>query len=279
MQIASIRGAKGKTVDFRSLGPDESLYHSRTLAPEEQKILGELAGAKQEAIVLEQRPNGSFVLTRTGSPEALEVASITAATDALANGLLRSAGGRDGVSVLMKGVPDAKAEAMLSFVQSSLRRYPRQTVDHVLSSESSAGLLVRRPVLVNARVAHNGIRIEHAGITIEKVTTGPYKGFSRVEVPVTVQAKTPLLLRLVFFVRDMSVATRDAILNKVQTVLASLSGPVSPAQVSHAVRQQLRSDLRELGVDAVLMRIDKDASGKVHDVIIAGEEPRELGAA
>ena len=43
----------------------------------------------------------------------------------------------------------------------------------------------------------------------------------------------------------MSVATRDAILNKVQTVLASLSGPVSPAQVSHTVRQQLRSDLRE----------------------------------
>ena len=60
VQIASIRGAKGKTVDFRSLGPDESLYHSRTLAPEEQKILGELAGAKQEAIVLEQRPNGKL---------------------------------------------------------------------------------------------------------------------------------------------------------------------------------------------------------------------------
>ena len=277
--IRDIRAVTGKAAEFKSLGFEESAYRFKTLTTQQQKLLSELSAFNKDAIVLEQLSDGGFMLSRTGSPNALHVASITAATDALANGLILSAGGRAPVSVFVKGVPDAKAEAMLSFVQSNLRRYPKQTVEHVLSTGNNRALLVERPALVNAKIAHNGIRIDHNAIKVEKVTSGAYKGFSRVEVPVTIQAKTPVLLRLIFFVKDLTAATKEALLNKVASVLASLKGPVSIADANLAIRKQLKSDLRELGVDSVLIRIDNDATRKVHDVIIAVAETERAGVA
>lgn len=258
-----------KSTDFKFLGPTESEYRIRSLNVEEQQLMSSLKATNAHAIVFEQLHNGSFVMTRTGSEEALHVASITAATDALANGLLVSAGGRDPVTVLVKGLPIDKTEAMLTQIQSSLRRYPKKTVEQVLSAERTGSLLVERPALLNARIAHNGIRVERGAVKVEQVTSGTYKGYSRVEVPVTIQAKTPLLLRFIFFVKNFTDASREFLLNKLTSVVATLKGPVSMADIHLAVRQQLQADFRDLGVDAVLLRHDSDPTGKMHDVIIA----------
>jgi len=256
----------GKEADFRLLNS----FEINRLGVEEQKILSELSAAKQDAIIIEQQANGGFVLSRTGSPEALHVASITAATDALANGLILSAGGKGVVSVLIKGVPDAKAEAMLSFVQSNLRRYNKETVDHVLSMAKDGDLITKQPVFVNTKIAHNGIRIEHNAIKVEKVASGTYKGYSRVEIPVTIQAKTPILLRFYFYIKDLTAEIKAVLLNKISMALAQnkKGSQESIAEINNAVRRQLREDLERLGIDSLLMSIDGKVPGKVHDVII-----------
>lgn len=261
----NVRAITGKEADFK-------LYNSleiRKLDVEQQKVLSELSELKQEAIVLEQQANGGFVLSRTGSPEALHVASITAATDALANGLILSSGGKGAVSVLLKGVPEERAEAMLGFVQSNLKRYPKETVDHVLSLANDRALLVKHPTLVNAKIAHNGIRIDHSAIKVEKVTSGAYRGYSRVEVPVTIQAKTPILLRLFFYIKDLTSEIKTALVNKLSLIFAkNIKGTESIAEINIAIRRQLKDDLERLNVDSLLMRIDRKETGEVHDVII-----------
>jgi hypothetical protein len=276
--FASIRPMKSiaaaKSTEFKFLDPSESAYRVRPLRANEQQLMSALKATNEQAIVFEQLPDGSFVMTRTGSAEALHVASVTAATDALANGLLVSAGGRSPVTVLVKGVPAAKTEAMLSQIQSSLRRYPKETVQHVLSAEADGALLVPRPTLLNARIAHNGIRVERGAVKVEQVKSGVYEGYSRVEVPITIQAETPLLWRIVFFVKDLTNASRERLLNKIESVIATLKGPTSVADVNFAVRQQLQADLTELGVAAVLLRANSEPTGKVHNVIIGAHPVR-----
>jgi hypothetical protein len=158
---------------------------------------------------------------------------------------------------------------MLAQIQSSLRRYPKETVQRVLSAEANGALLVERPSLMNARIAHNGIRIERESVKVELVKDGPYKGFSRVEVPVTIQAQTPLLLRFIFFVKDLSQASVELLVNKLNTVIAGLKGPVSMVEVEAAVRKQLLDDFKELNVDAVLMMPHSDPIRKLHDQYMA----------
>lgn len=263
--------AAAKSTEFTFLGPSESGYRVRPLMANERELMSSLKATNEHAIVFEQLSDGSFVMTRTGADEALHVASITAATDALANGLLVSAGGRAPVTVLVKGVADAKTEAMLTQIQSSLRRYPKETVQHVLSAERNGSLLVERPALLNAKIVHNGIHVERGAVKVEQVTSGIYKGFSRVEVPVTIQAKTPWHLRIIFFVKNLTKVSQEILLNKLASVIAALKGPVSMADVNLAVQHQLRDDLQELGVDAVLLRLDSDPTRKMHDMIIAAD--------
>ena len=265
-----------KSADFKFLGPSESAYGTRPLSVAEQQLMSDFKATNEHAIVFEQLRNGSFVMTRTGSEEALHVASITAATDALANGLLVSAGGRDPVTVLVKGLPIDKTEAMLTQIQSSLQRYPKETVRKVLSAERNGSLLVERPALLNARIAHNGIHVERGAVKVEQVTSGIYKGYSRVEVPVTIQAKTPLFLRFIFFVKNLTTTSRELLLNKLASVITTLKGPVSLVDINFAVRQQLQADFRDLGVEAVLLRHDSEPTGKMHDVIIAMDPERQV---
>ncbi len=266
--------AAAKTAEFKFLGPSESAYRARPLTMDEQLLMSSLKATNEHAIVFEQLSDGSFVMTRTGAEEALQVASITAATDALANGLLVSAGGHAPVTVLVKGLPMDKTEAMLGQIQSSLRRYPEEKVQHVLSSAQNSSLLIERPTLLNARIAHNGIRVERGAVKMEQVTSGVYKGYSRVEVPVTIQAKTPLLWRFIFYVKDFSHASMELLLNKVAQVMSTFKEPVSMADVNFAVQQQLQADFRELGVEAILLRRESEATGKIHDVVIAKDATR-----
>lgn len=267
--------AAAKLTEFKFLGASESAYRARPLTVGEQQLMSSLKATSEHAIVFEQLSDGSFNMIRTGGEEALQVASITAATDALANGLLVSAGGHAPVTVLLKGLPSAKAEAMLSQIQSNLRRYPKETVQHVLSDSS---LVVERPSLLNAKIAHNGIRVERGAVKVERVTSGIYKGFSRVEVPITIQAKTPLLFRLIFYVKDLTNASMELLLNKVAKLTASFKEPMSMTDVNFIVRQQLHADFRELGVEAVLLRHENEVTGKVHDVVIAMNSTRQIEA-
>jgi len=281
--FAAIRPEKSpvaaKAVEFKFLGPAESAYRTRPLTVEEQLLTSTLKARNEHAIIFEQLSDSSFVMTRTGAEEALQVASITAATDALANGLLVSAGGRAPVTILVKGLAVDKTEAMITQIQSSLRRYPKETVQHVLSGAKDTSLLVERPTLLNARIVHNGIRVERNAVKVEQVTRGEYKGYSRVEVPVTIQAKTPLLWRFIFYVKDLTNVSIELLLNKVTTIMSALREPVSMVDVNLAVRRQLQTDFRELGVDAVLLRYDSDQTGKIHDVVIAMDPVRQAHVA
>jgi hypothetical protein len=268
--------AAAKATEFKFLGASESVYRARALTIDEQQLMSSLKATNEHAIVFEQLSDGSFNMIRTGGEEALQVASITAATDALANGLLVSAGGHAPVTVLVKGLPADKAEAMLGQIQSNLRRYPKETVQHVLSSAQNNSLLVERPTLLNARIAHNGIRVERGAVKVEKVTSGAYKGYSRVEVPVTIQAKTPLLWRFIFYVKDLSHASMELLLNKVAQLMTTFKEPVSMVDVNFAIRQQLQADFRELGVEAILLRRESETTGKIHDVVIAKDPDRRV---
>jgi hypothetical protein len=266
--LGEVRKVAGKTAEFSAVEADLSAHQVQPLTAAEQQTLLGLVSAKQEAIVMEQLPNGSFRLSRTGSSDALQTASVTAATDALANGLIAGAGGRGGVSVLIKGVAEEKAEAMLSFVQASLRRRSKDSVDHVLAGGGDFQLPAERARFINEKIAHNGLRIDRGGVKVSKVNGGPYAGFTKVEVPITVQANTPWYLRIVFLVKDLSAASIEALVNKVASVVLAIKGPVSPAELQAAIRQQLRADLRELNVDSVLLHVDSDATHQVHDVLI-----------
>ena len=128
--------------------------------------------------------------------------------------------------------------------------------------------------LLNERIAHNGLRIDRSGIKLSKVIGGEFDGYTRVEVPITVQAKTSWYLRLVFFIKDVSATTAEAIATKVSAILASLKGPVSPSDVHLAIRRSLQTDLRDLNVDAVLLHVDSDVINKTHRVIIAQHDKR-----
>lgn len=267
--LGSIRRVAGHAEEFKPTNAVESSHHIRALNPSEEKVLSALAASRQDAIIMEQSSSGAFTLSRSGSPNALQVSSVTAATDALANGLIANAGGRGGVSILVKGIAEEKTEAMLSFVQASLRRRAKDSVDHVLASGRDFFVPVERVRLLNERIAHNGLRIDRGGIKLTPIKGGEFDGYTRVEVPITVQAKTPWYLRLVFFVKDMSGASVEAIANKISTVLAALKGPVSPIDVHVAIRRSLQNDLRDLNIDAVLMHIDSDPSQKTHRVTIA----------
>lgn len=267
--LGEIRQVVGKADEFKAVNAADSAYQVRPLTLNQQQVLAGLAASNYEAIIMEQVAGGSFQLSRTGSTDALHITSVTAATDALANGLITSAGGRGGISVLIRGVPDEKAEAMLSFVQASLRRRSKESVDHVLTAGNDFVLPAERARFINEKIAHNGLRIDRSGVKVSKVTSGRYAGFTRVEVPITVQAKTPWYLRIVFMVKDLSAAGVEAILNKVANVVLAMKRPVSPAELQAAIRRQVSADLRELNVDAVLLHIDSDPTHKVHDVLIA----------
>lgn len=274
--LDSIRKVAGSAKDFKPTNAAEASHQVRALNPSEKKVLAALTANHQDAIIMEQARSGAFTLSRAGSPNALQVSSVTAATDALANGLIASAGGRGGVSILIKGIAEEKTEAMLSFVQASLRRRSKDSVDYVLASGSDLFAPAERVKLLNQRIAHNGLRIDRNGIKLTPIKGGEFDGYTRVEVPITVQAKTPWYLRLVFLVKDISAAQVEAIMNKASAVLEALRGPVSPVDIQAAIRRSLKNDLRDLNVDAVLMHVDSDATHKTHRVTIAQADEHAL---
>lgn len=267
--LGSIRQVTGRAEDFKPTRAAEASHEIRALNSSERQTLAALVASHQDAIIMEQGSDGAFTLSRAGSPNALRVSSVTAATDALANGLIANAGGRGGVPILVKGIAEEKTEAMLAYVQASLRRRSKATVDHVLASGPDLFVPEERVRLLNEKIAHNGLRIDRSGIKMSRVRGGDFDGYTRVEVPITVQAKTPWLLRIIFFAKDVSAAAVEAIATKASAVLAALKGPVSPAEVHAALRRSLQGDLRELNVDAVLMQVDGDISQKTHRAIIA----------
>lgn len=279
--LGAIRKPAGRIGDFTPTDAAESSHQIRALNPSEAQVLAALTANLQDAIVMEQTSSGTFTLSRSGSANALQVSSVTAATDALANGLIATANGRGGVSILIKGVAEAKTEAMLGYVQASLRRRSKDSVDHVLASGPDLFIPEARLRLLNEKIAHNGLRIDRSGIKLTPIKGGEFDGYTRVEVPITVQAKTPWYLRLVFFVKDVSASTVETIATKASAVLAALKGPVSPIDVEVAIRRSLKNDLRELNVDAVLLHVDSDVSQKTHRVIIAqdGERTASFGTA
>lgn len=272
--LDSIRKATGRAEEFKWTNAAEASHQVRALNPSEAQILAALTASRQDAIIMQQAGSGAFTLSRSGSANVLTVSSVTAATDALANGLIANASGRGGVSVLIKGIAEEKTEAMLGYVQASLRRRSKDSVDHVLASSPDFVNPEVRVRLLNEKIAHNGLRIDRGGIKVSKVKGGEFDGYTRVEVPITVQSQTPWYLRLIFFVKDVSAATAEAIASKVSAVLATLKGPVSPADVHLAIRRSLQNDLRELNVDAVLLHVDSDPMQKTHRVIIAQDGKR-----
>ncbi|OAD17914.1 hypothetical protein A3839_03550 [Achromobacter insolitus] len=270
--LSSIRQTGGRAEEFKPTNAAEASHIIRPLNASEAQTLAELAINRQDAIIMEQVASGAFTLTRTGSANALQVRSVTAATDALANGLIGTASGRGGVSILIKGIAEEKAEAMLSYVQASLRRRSKDYVDDILASGSDLFSVGQRVRLLNEKIAHNGLRLDRSGIKLTPMKGGDFDGFMRVQVPITVQAKTPWHLWIVFFVKDFSAAAVEAISTKVTTILASLKGPASPVDIQLAIRRGLQNDLRELNVDRVLLHLDSDATQKIHRVIIAQDD-------
>lgn len=257
--------------EFKFLPVNESAYQVRELAKSEQEILASLNSVNQDAIILEQLPDGAFVLSRTGSPEALQVSSVTAAIDALANGLIVEAGGKGAVSVLIRGVAAEKTEAMVGLVQSSLRRYPKASVKHVLDSTGDRALMMNRPNLVNERIAHNGINIDKSKVKFETIKSGIYKDFTRVEVPIIIESKAPWHMKIVFFVKNLTGETITSLSNKISAILSSIKAPVSASELHNTIRQQILADLKELNIDSILMQIDSEPTGKIHDVIFAAD--------
>ncbi len=270
--------ASARTAEFKFAGGSESAYRTRPLDPREQQVMASLESSGEQAIIFQQLDDGSFQMSRTGSGEVLHVASLTAATDALSNGLLKTAGGRAPVTVLLKGVPPAKSEAMMGFIQSNLRRYPEEHVQYVLNTEGQEALIAARPRLLNARIAHNGVRVEPGEVSMQKVVGGVYDGYTRVEVPVTIQAKTPWRLRLIFFIKDLAAGTKERLVSKISTVLASMRGSTSVAELNATIRDQLGADFKELGVSALITRVDSAPVNELHDITVAGREPAVGGS-
>ena len=272
VSLQAIRALEGHAAEFSALGPTESAYRIRALGKAEQEALAPLVSANQQAIVMDQTSSGSFILSRTGSAEAIEIASMTAATDALANAMILGAGGRGPVSVFVRGMAPEKAEAILTFVQSNLARYPKKTVDHVLSFGDTQSLLHERPSLLNASVAHNGLRVDASGIKVSRIGSGAYEGYSRVEVPLISTARAPWIVRLVFIVKDISAATLDKLTRTMNALLAALPASTSPARVHALVKSQILADMKELNIDSVLLQVDGGPGSKFHDVIV-GDAP------
>ncbi len=253
-------------------------FKTRPVSATEQGMLASLEQTKHETVVFERLANGSYVLIRTGSADAIEVASIIQATDVLANGLLVSAGGRAPVTVLVRGIPSDKAEAMLTQLKTNLAHYPKTEVDHVLAIDADSAMLLRRPALINTKFTHNGIRIDTGAVKVEAVTSGEFAGFSRVEVPLFVEAKQPFYIRLIFYVKNLARATQEKLLARVSTVLATMKGSASVADINMILKQQLKGDFEQLHVDSMIIRHDSDPTRKLHDVLIVVDEPRVLAA-
>jgi hypothetical protein len=272
LALTQLRTAQATTADFERLKAAESVYQTRPLNKTEAANLDVLAKEKVTAIVFEQLDDGSFVLQRTGSQEALHVTDLAAAADALAHGLLRAAGGIEPVPIYIKGVADAKAEAMIGQIQSNLRRYDKQSLNAILSMGEREAMTATRPRLMNAAIAHNGIRIERHAIKVEAVTEGAYKGFNRATIPLTVQAKVPLHWNLIFYLKDASAKAIQAITAKVDLIVAKLGGQASPKIVIAAVRAQLAADMQELGIEAVMLSTRGNIADNVNDLIISKAE-------
>ena len=80
---------------------------------------------------------------------------------------------------------------MLGYVQASLRRRSKDAVDHVIASGPDLFVSDASVRLLNEKIAHNGLRIDRSGIKLSKIVGGEFDGYTRYEVPITVQAKTP----------------------------------------------------------------------------------------
>ena len=273
--LAQVRRASGSAVEFKSVGAQDAGWQVRAAAAHERDVLAGLAAARQDAIVVEMVPDGSFVLSRTGVDEVMQLSTITAATDALSSALIASASSGGGkIPVLLKGMPSEKAEAWLGTIHASLRRYPKSNVDAVLAAAPDHLVMVERARLVNARIAHNGLRLDRAGVHVTSVKEGAWKGYTRVEVPVRLQTAEPWYVRLIFYVKDISQANLDRLLARIDALLLGLRDPVSPAEVQAMVRRELDKDLRELQVEALLLHMPSDPSHKVHDLWIARDDRR-----
>ncbi|WET39283.1 hypothetical protein [Citrobacter enshiensis] len=267
--LSSIRKVTGHDEDFNPSKATAPTHQVRGLKPDERKVLDALAASKEDAIIIELSSNGAFTLMRTGSLNVMEVNSVTAATDALANGLIANAGGSGGVSVLVKGVAAEKTEAMLSTVKASLLHREKSSVDAVIAADSGFVVTPGRVKMLNGKIAHNGLYIDHSDIKTTKVKGGKFDGYTRVEVPIIVQSQAKWYLQLIFFVKDMSTASINAIVSKVSNVLATLNMPASPTDINSAIRHSLQKDFQELHIDALLKVKGNDASHKIHSVTIA----------
>lgn len=276
--LAEVRRAAGTAVEFKAIGGADASWKVRAAAEHERGILADLATARQDAIVMEMIGDGTFVLSRTGVDEVMQLSTITAATDALASALISSAAsGFRRVPVLLKGLPDEKAEAWLGTIHATLRRYPKSSVDAVLASAPDRLAMIERAHLVNARVAHNGLRVERTSVSIKPVVDGMWRGYTRVEVPVRLQATQPWYVRVILYIKDFSQASLDRLLNRIEGIMSAIREPLSPADLQAMIRRELDKDLRELQVDGLLLHVPSDASRKVHDIYIAGNETRALG--
>lgn len=268
--LSQVRHVAGTAADFKAVSAQDAAWHVRAAAPYERDVLAGLSAARQDAIVVEMVPDGSFVLSRTGVEQVIQLPTVTAATDALSSALIASAaGGGSKIPVLLKGVPPEKAEAWLSTIHASLRRYPKSDVEAVLATAPDRLPMIERTRLVNSRIAHNGLRVDRAGVQVTRVKDGTWAGYMRVDVPVRLQTATPWYVRIVLYVKDISQAHLDRLLSRIETLVNAVRAPVSPAEMHALVRKELDRDLRELQVEGLLLHVPSDASNKVHDVFIA----------
>lgn len=267
--LSSIRRMVGRTEDFKPTKVAEVTHQVRALKPSEEKALAALAANDQDAIIMEHFGNGLFTLSRTGASRALDVNSVTAATDALANGIIANAKGHGGVSILVKGIAEEKTEAMLSFVRATLLRRDKHSVDKVLASDSDFLVSVERVKMLNEKIVHNGLRINRSDIKVTPIKGGEWDGYIRVEVPITVRNKTPWYAWIIFMVKDMSVARVQAIVNKISDTLIMQKGPVSPDVLHSAIRRSLQKDFHDLNINVLLKVKGNDRTHKIHSVTIA----------
>ena len=266
--LTRIVTSSGTAPEFAKPARHEALYATRQLQAGERAQMQELASGDANIIIFEQSDSG-YILRRTGSDQALEVNSIVVATDALAEGLVKTAGQGGPVSVLVKGVPNDKAEALLAFMQSSLKRTDKSVVQHMLLTESSATARASRAKFLNAKMAHNGLEVDRVGIRVGEVTDGLYKGYTKVEVPIVVKAPQPFLMRIVLLIKGATARTTETIVTRITAILRAQPREVSPLELAATLKTQLRDDMRKLRIDSMVVRMDSNATDKSHDVLLA----------
>lgn len=279
-----------KILDYASISEMRPGLLRRAANENEAKLLGEFRNAHHPTLIIEGRSDGTVTILSTGSKDAIVANTVAAINDAITINMLRGAGLGTPVKIVVRGMPDAKAQALVRAANDNIARLPRDSAKSILVSAREGAIDVPMYKALNTPFARNGIKVDRTKIGTRRLADGPFAGATEISIPLELPASlspnATIAAKLVVIVKELSAAAREALIKKIVAQfeqpgpfqdmkrvvkdLFTTSPPTTLTDVQLELKQVLTSEIHELQIQHISIGLEQKVNTQLHQIDISG---------